>query len=89
MDLSPQGSRVLEEYLEWRRKLTLPGLPTLLLSPKGRPLRPTNFVDLRRVLREYLGREFDAHALRLTGQARLVREHGTRRARHLLRRALL
>jgi Site-specific recombinase XerD len=89
VDLSPSGSRVMGEYLAWREKVALPGERSLLLSPRGKPLTPTNLLDLRRALREHLGRELDSHALRLTGQARLAREYGTRGARKLLRRALL
>ncbi len=89
VDLSPMGSRVLADYLLWREKVALPGEPRLLLSPRGKPLSRDNFTDLRRAVREHLGRDFESHALRLTGQARLVREHGTRRARALLRRALV
>lgn len=86
-DLSPTGTKVLEAYLAWRKKVALPGLQNLLLSPRGKPLTPANLRDLRRTLREHLERDLDAHSLRLTGQARLVREHGPKRARALLRRA--
>lgn len=91
--LTREGAAALREYLRYREGLgpTPYATTRLLLSPQGEPVSREAYTFHLKRFRAYalLPYPVTAHALRLTGEKRLVALYGRRGAQRLLRRHLV